>query len=148
MPRFKAVDNAGNYVAFFTGVLLENDLTLGLTQTLEDDLLRSLGRYATSILGKDFDIYDVAYVCLWVVSAGFLEIDLGPLVLDLFHNSALGENAGAAIRGVDFDDQVCVGKGVFLVSGGKGSLNRLKVYLLGHVLFRREQGDRAEEGVL
>ena len=50
VARLEAVDDAGDDVAFLAGVLLEDDLALGLAQALQDDLLRRLGGDAAGVL--------------------------------------------------------------------------------------------------
>ena len=148
MAGLEAVDDAGDDVAFLAGVLLEDDLALGLAQALQDDLLRGLGGDAAGVLREDLDVDDVAEVGVGRDCLRLVEGDLDLVVLDLFDDGLLGEDAHGAGAAVDLDDEVGVGEGVLLVGGGQRGLHGLEDDLLGQVLLGGELRDRCQEVVL
>jgi hypothetical protein len=151
VAALEAVDDAGDDVALLAGVLLEDDFALGLTQTLEDDLLGRLGGDAAGVLGEDLDADRVAEVGAGRELARFFQRDLGAVVLDVvfgFDDGLLGEDAHATIFAIDLDGEVHVREVVLLVGRRQRCLDGFEDDLLGEVLLGRELRDRGEEVVL
>ena len=85
-------------------------LPLGLTQTLQDHLLRRLGCDTTEVFWRGFDHHHIAELCFRVEVLGNLEDDFGLFVLDTLDGFLLHEDFYAAAFGQNLDlDVLCAG---------------------------------------
>ena len=101
----------GDELALAAGVLVEDDVALGLVEPLQHDLLGGLGvdpaeGFLVELLGLD----EIARLRVRLEGLGVLDGDLGRGILDLLDHAASAEDAHLARLGVDADVDVLVAR--------------------------------------
>ena len=80
---FKSVDDARNDVAFLAGVLLEDDFSFRLAESLQNHLLCGLRGDTAGVVREDFDLDDVADIGVRRERLRGLEVNLKRLFCDI-----------------------------------------------------------------
>ena len=123
-PRLDARDRAGDQLALTAGVLVEDDVALGLVQALQHDLLGGLGvDAAEGLLVELLGLDEIADHGAGLVRLGLGNGHLGRRVLDLLDDQPGAEDAHLAGFGVDADVDVLV--------AGRAAVGRLDRLLDG-----------------
>ena len=118
------------------GELLIDDAALGLTDALDDDLLGSLGRDASELLGLHGDAQLVAELCALVDFLCRLKNDLVAGVLDLFHDGLDDVHLNALAVLFEDDLHIVLALGIVAPEGGQHGLLDLIVHIAaGNALF-------------
>ena len=121
--RLDAGDRAGDELAFAAGVLVEDDIALGLVQPLQDDLLGRLGvDSAEGLLIELFRLDKIAQLRTRLEGLGVDHADLSRRILDLLGHETRPEDADLAGVGIDSDVDVLVAGGT-LIRGLNGLLD-------------------------
>ena len=119
--RLDAGDRAGDELAFAAGVLVEDDVALGLVQSLQDHLLGHLGMdSAEGLLVELCRLDEIARHRARLEGLGVGDADLSSGILDLLGHEARPEDADLAGVGIDSDVDVLVAGGASI-----GGLNGL-----------------------
>ena len=140
---FDASDHAGHDSADFVFEDGENDVAFGLAETLDDDLLGSLGGNAAE--AGDF-VFFFDNVADFFAFAGFFDGDfvrgiVGDVVFD---DSTHDESVGFAGVEIEFGTDVHVFVAVvFAPGGGDGLLDNVENGFFGQVFFFSDDVDHA-----